>query len=59
MNNNWQLSENCIFRAVLLFWGVNKFTKKLRDPNPVATNEVDNLILRVPDMEMVEDSRPL
>ena len=46
-------------KAVLLFWGVNKFTKKLCDSNPVATNEVDNLILRVPYLEMVEDSRPL
>jgi len=36
---------------------MNKFTKRLRDPNPVPTNEVDNLILRVPDFEMVEDSR--
>jgi len=46
-------------RALLLFWGMNKFTKRLRDPNPVPTNEVDNLILRVPDFEMVEDSRLL
>lgn len=46
-------------RNVLLVWGVNKFTKKLRDPNPVATNEIDNILMRVPDFEMVENSREL
>ena len=46
-------------RTVLLVWGINKFTKKLRDPNPVATNEIDNLLLRVPDFEMVENCREL
>jgi len=46
-------------RTVLLIWGVNKFTKKLRDSDPVPTNEVDNLILRVPDFEMVEDAKIL
>lgn len=46
-------------RTVLLLWGVNKFTKKLRDPDPVPTNEVDNLLLRVPDFEVVEDARGL
>eukprot|EP00092_Neocalanus_flemingeri_P023579 GFUD01025569.1.p1 GENE.GFUD01025569.1~~GFUD01025569.1.p1 ORF type:complete len:721 (+),score=203.23 GFUD01025569.1:280-2442(+) len=46
-------------RTVLLLWGVNKFTKKLRDSNPVPTNEVNNLIIRVPDYEMVEDAKIL
>jgi len=46
-------------RTVLLLWGVNKFTKKIRDSNPVPTNEVDNLILRVPDFEMVEDAKSI
>ena len=43
----------------MLLWGLNKFTKKLRDPDPVPTNEVDNLILSVPDFEMVEDAKTL
>ena len=46
-------------RTLLLLWGVNKFTKKLRDSDPVPTNELDNLILRVPDFEMVEDYKVL
>eukprot|EP00090_Calanus_glacialis_P002726 TRINITY_DN12036_c0_g1_i1.p1 TRINITY_DN12036_c0_g1~~TRINITY_DN12036_c0_g1_i1.p1 ORF type:complete len:705 (-),score=187.46 TRINITY_DN12036_c0_g1_i1:134-2248(-) len=46
-------------RTLLLLWGVNKFTKKLRDADPVPTNELDNLILRVPDFEMVEDAKLL
>ena len=46
-------------RTLLLLWGVNKFTKKLRDVDPVPTNELDNLILRVPDFEMVEDAKLL
>jgi len=46
-------------RSVLLLWGVNKFTKKLRDSDPVPTNELDNLILRVPDFDMVEDAKKL
>jgi len=44
-------------RSVLLLWGVNKFTKKLRESDPVPTNEIDNLILRVPDYELLEDCR--
>ena len=46
-------------RTVLLLWGINKFTKKLRDPNPVATNEIDNLLLRVPDYQMVLDAEEI
>lgn len=46
-------------RTVLLLWGLNKFTKKLRDSDPVPTNEVDNLIRSVPDFEMVEDAKIL
>ena len=49
----------CGLRTVLLVWGLNKFTKKLRDPNPVATNEIDNLLMRVPDFEMVENARQI
>jgi len=44
-------------RTVLLLWGVNKFTKKLREADPIPTNEIDNLLSRVPDHEMVEDCR--
>ena len=25
-------------------WGVNKFTKKLREADPIPTNEIDNLV---------------
>ena len=46
-------------RTILLLWGINKFTKKLRDSNPVTTNEIDNLLLRVPDYEMVLDSKEI
>lgn len=45
-------------RSVLLLWGVCKFTKKLRG-DPIPTNEVDNLINRVPDFELLEDCRDL
>ena len=31
-------------RTVLLLWGVNKFTKKLREADPIPTNEIDNLV---------------
>ena len=31
-------------RTVLLLWGVNKFTKKLREDDPIPTNEIDNLV---------------
>jgi len=40
-------------RTVLLLWGVNKFTKKLREADPIPTNEIDNLLSRVPDHELV------
>ena len=28
----------------MLLWGVNKFTKKLREADPIPTNEIDNLV---------------
>ena len=49
----------CVGRTLLLLWGVNKFTKKLRDPELTSTNEIDNLLQRVPDFELVESARPL
>ena len=33
------------YRTVLLLWGVNKFTKKLREADPIPTNEIDNLVI--------------
>ena len=33
-----------LLRTVLLLWGVNKFTKKLREADPIPTNEIDNLV---------------
>ena len=51
----------CIpFRYLLLIWGVNKFTKKLRAPNVIDNNEVLDYLSRVPsDKEMVRFSKSL
>ncbi len=38
-------------RYVILGWGLNKFTKKLRKPNAIENNEVMDFISRVPDDE--------
>ena len=32
-------------------WGINKFTKKLRNPNAIANNEVMDFLSRVPDTD--------
>jgi len=36
------------FRLVVLLWGINKFTKKLRNPNYVDNNELLDYLSRVP-----------
>ena len=38
-------------RWIILAWGLNKFTKKLRKPNAIDNNEVLDFISRVPDNE--------
>lgn len=36
-------------RVIVLAWGMNKFTKKLRSPNAVDNNELVDFLSRVPD----------
>lgn len=36
-------------RYVILTWGINKFTKKLRNPNAIDNNELVDFLSRVPD----------
>ena len=41
-------------RTIILVWGINKFTKKLRAPNAIPNNEVLDYLSRVPsDKELV------
>jgi hypothetical protein len=47
-------------RWILLLWGINKFSKKLRDPNYVDNNEVLDFLSRIPtDKEIVSLFWPL
>ncbi|BFY97384.1 hypothetical protein BsWGS_00424 [Bradybaena similaris] len=42
-------------RVLLLIWGINKFTKKLRKPNAIPNNELLDFLSRVPsDNELVQ-----
>lgn len=48
-------------RYVVMAWGVNKFTKKLRSPDVIPNNEVMDFLSRVPDNEekvMYRELRP-
>ncbi|XP_064475145.1 multiple C2 and transmembrane domain-containing protein 1-like isoform X2 [Ornithodoros turicata] len=38
-------------RYVIMAWGINKFTKKLRSPDIIPNNEVMDFLSRVPDNE--------
>lgn len=38
-------------RYLVMAWGINKFTKKLRNPNAIANNEVLDFLSRVPDTD--------
>ena len=41
-------------RILILLWGINKFTKKLRAPNAIPNNELLDYLSRVPsDKELV------
>ncbi|XP_048838952.1 multiple C2 and transmembrane domain-containing protein 1-like isoform X8 [Brienomyrus brachyistius] len=43
------------FRYIMLAWGVNKFTKKLRDPYMIDHNELLDFLSRVPsDIQVVQ-----
>ncbi|KAA0704408.1 Multiple C2 and transmembrane domain-containing protein 1 [Triplophysa tibetana] len=42
-------------RYIVLAWGINKFTKKLRDPYLIDNNELLDFLSRVPsDVQMVQ-----
>ncbi|XP_055335584.1 multiple C2 and transmembrane domain-containing protein 1-like isoform X2 [Paramacrobiotus metropolitanus] len=48
-------------RLLLLIWGVNKFTKKLRNPNAASNNELLDLLSRVhtnDESKMYKELRP-
>ena len=42
------------FRWIVMIWGVNKFSKKLRNPNYVPSSEFLNFLSRVPDGPTLE-----
>ncbi|XP_036357615.1 multiple C2 and transmembrane domain-containing protein 1 isoform X3 [Octopus sinensis] len=43
-------------RMLLLLWGINKFTKKLRSPNAIPNNEILDFLSRVPcDLELLQN----
>ncbi|XP_022065728.2 multiple C2 and transmembrane domain-containing protein 2 isoform X1 [Acanthochromis polyacanthus] len=45
------------FRYIVLIWGVNKFTKKLRNPYTIDNNEILDFLKRVPsDVQKVQYS---
>lgn len=45
-------------RYIILVWGINKFTKKLRAPNAIDNNELMDFLSRVPDTDE-KVSRPV
>uniref|UniRef100_A0A5S6QAN4 C2 domain-containing protein n=1 Tax=Trichuris muris TaxID=70415 RepID=A0A5S6QAN4_TRIMR len=45
-------------RWLIIIWGINKFTKRLRDPNAIQNNEVLDFLSRIPsedEQKMFED----
>lgn len=38
-------------RYLIMLWGINKFTKKLRSPNAINNNELLDFLSRVPDID--------
>ncbi|XP_053209513.1 multiple C2 and transmembrane domain-containing protein-like isoform X2 [Panonychus citri] len=38
-------------RYIIMAWGVNKFTKKLRNPNYISNNELIDFLSRIPDID--------
>ncbi|KAK2522192.1 hypothetical protein Q9233_010750 [Columba guinea] len=46
-------------RYIVLIWGINKFTKKLRNPYAIDNNELLDFLSRVPsDVQKVGNERP-
>jgi len=46
-------------RLIVMGWGINKFSKKLIAPDLVTNNELLDFLSRVPNDEMIQDSRLL
>nr|XP_026694109.1 multiple C2 and transmembrane domain-containing protein 1-like isoform X2 [Ciona intestinalis] len=46
-------------RAIVLLWGINKFTKRLRKPDFVPNNEVMDFLSRVPSHVQIDDFREI
>ena len=46
-------------RVIIMLWGVNKFSRSLLMPNSVPNNELLDFLSRVPNDEMLKDSREL
>ncbi|XP_028968713.1 multiple C2 and transmembrane domain-containing protein 1 [Galendromus occidentalis] len=46
-------------RYIILAWGINKFTKKLRNPDVIPNNELLDFLSRVPDNEERINNREL
>ena len=46
-------------RVIIMLWGVNKFSRSLLMPNSVPNNELLDFLSRVPNDEMMKDSREL
>ncbi|XP_067136753.1 multiple C2 and transmembrane domain-containing protein-like isoform X5 [Centruroides vittatus] len=46
-------------RYLVMAWGINKFTKKLRNPNAIPNNELLDFLSRVPDNEEKIEYRDL
>ncbi|XP_015785297.1 multiple C2 and transmembrane domain-containing protein isoform X1 [Tetranychus urticae] len=46
-------------RYLIMAWGVNKFTKKLRNPNYISNNELIDFLSRIPDIDELAMYREL
>lgn len=46
-------------RVIIMLWGINKFSRSLLMPNSVPNNELLDFLSRVPNDEMLKDSREL
>uniref|UniRef100_A0A646QG56 Multiple C2 and transmembrane domain-containing protein 1 n=1 Tax=Hemiscolopendra marginata TaxID=943146 RepID=A0A646QG56_9MYRI len=44
-------------RYLIMIWGINKFTRKLRAPHSIPNNEVLDFLSRVPDDELLISTR--
>ena len=44
-------------RVIIMLWGINKFSRQLIMPNTVPNNELLDFLSRVPNDEMLKDSR--